>query len=71
MSELISLQERRRQAADERLLAMLTPEQRDAVLWALRTYPTLTVVKAVEMLGALAEYKSGARPRPKKQPRGG
>ena len=36
MGELSSLQERRRQAADERLLAMLTPEQRDAVLWALR-----------------------------------
>ncbi len=52
MVELISLQERRRQAADERLLAMLTPEQRDAVLWALRKYPTLTVVKAVEMLEA-------------------
>jgi hypothetical protein len=52
MGELISLQERRKQAADERLLAMLTPEERDAVLWALRKYPTLTVVKAVEMLEA-------------------
>jgi hypothetical protein len=52
MGELISLDERRRQEADERLLAMLTPEQRDAVLWAVRKYPMLTVAKAVEMLEA-------------------
>jgi hypothetical protein len=34
MGELISLEERHGQEADERLLAALTPEQRDAVLWA-------------------------------------
>ena len=52
MGELISFQDRRRQDADKRLLAVLTPEQRDAVLWAVRRYPTLTVAKAVEMLEA-------------------
>jgi hypothetical protein len=31
---------------------MLAPEQRAAVLWAVRKYPTLTVAKAVEMLEA-------------------
>jgi hypothetical protein len=31
---------------------MLTPEQRDAMLWAVRKYPTLTLAKAVEMLEA-------------------
>ena len=46
MGELISFQERRRQDADKRLLAVLTPEQRDAVLWAVRKYPTLTGAKA-------------------------
>ena len=34
MGELISFQERRRQDADKRLLAVLTPEQRDEVLWS-------------------------------------
>ena len=50
MGEVISL--RRRQEADERLLAMLTPEQRDAVLWPVRKYPTFRVAKAVEILEA-------------------
>jgi hypothetical protein len=49
MGERISFQERRPQEADERLLARLPPEQRDAVLWAVRKYPTLTAAKAVEM----------------------
>jgi hypothetical protein len=52
MGDLICLDERRRQEADKQLLAMLTPEQRAAVLWAVRKYPTLTVAKAVEMLEA-------------------
>lgn len=52
MGELISFQERRSQDADKRLLAVLTPEQRDAVLWAVRKYPTLTVAEAVEKLEA-------------------
>jgi hypothetical protein len=38
---------------------VLTPEQRDAMLWAVRKYPTLTVAKAVEMLEAVAAYKRG------------
>ena len=50
--ELIYLEERRRHEDDERLLGMLAPEQRAAVLWAVRKYPTLTVAKAVEMLEA-------------------
>ena len=52
LGKLISLKERRSQEADKRLLAVLTPEQRDAMLWAVRKYPTLTVAKAVEMLEA-------------------
>jgi hypothetical protein len=31
---------------------VLTAEQRDAVLWALKNYPTLMVAEAVEMLEA-------------------
>jgi hypothetical protein len=54
MGELIFLEERRRHEADKRLLAVLTPEQRDAVLWALPNYPMLTVAKAIEVLEASA-----------------
>jgi hypothetical protein len=48
MGELISLDDRRRQAADKRLLAGLDSRERRIVLWVLKNYPAHTVAEAIE-----------------------